>query len=50
MRVMLDGGQHRQPLLGHPSAVGTQGRGPCFVAFRVIGHESIETLILTRSQ
>ena len=36
MRVMLDGGQHRQPLFGHPAAMGAQGRGPCFVAFRVL--------------
>jgi hypothetical protein len=50
VRVMLDGGQDRQPLLGYPAPVGTQGRGPCFVAFRVIGHDSIESLILTRSQ
>ena len=31
VRVVLDGGQHRQPLLGHPAAVGAQGRSPCVV-------------------
>ena len=50
MRVVFDGGQHCQPLLGHPAAVGTQGRGPCFVAVRVVRHAPIQALIMTRSQ
>jgi phosphohistidine swiveling domain-containing protein len=50
MRVMFDGGQHGQALLGHPAAVGTQGGCPCVVGARGIRHTLIQALIMTVSQ
>jgi hypothetical protein len=47
MRVVLDGGEYRQPLFGHPAAVGTQGGCPGFLLRRMNCHESIEALILS---
>ena len=50
MRVVFDGGEHSEPLLGHPAAVGTQGGSPCFVAVKVFRHASIKALIMSSSQ
>jgi hypothetical protein len=48
--VVFDGGEHCQPLLGHPAAVGAQGSSPCFVAAKVFRHASIEPFIMSSSQ
>jgi hypothetical protein len=46
----FDGGEDRQPLFGHPAAVGAKGASPCLLAVKVLRHGSIETLILSFSQ
>jgi hypothetical protein len=48
--VAFDGGQHGEPLLGHPAAVSAQGTSPVLVAACVLRHGSIETLIMNISQ
>jgi hypothetical protein len=48
--VMFDGGQHGQPLFGHPAAVGAQGGSPCILARLVNCHDPIQALIMTKSQ
>jgi hypothetical protein len=50
VRVAFDGGQHGQPLLGHATAVGTEGGSPCVVSARRVRHVTIEALIMTESQ
>jgi hypothetical protein len=50
MGVAFDGGEYREPLLGHPAAVGAKGCSPRVVAIKVLCHGFIETLILTFSQ
>jgi hypothetical protein len=50
MGMAFDGGQDRQPLFGHPAAVGAQGGSPCFVAVKVFRHDTIEALIMNISQ
>jgi hypothetical protein len=47
---VFDGGEHGQPLFGHPAAVGAQRRSPRLVPAKVFRHDSIEALIMTISQ
>jgi hypothetical protein len=50
VRVVFDGGEDRQPLFGHPAAVGAQGGCPCILAGLVNCHSPIQALIMTKSQ
>jgi hypothetical protein len=50
MRMVLDCGEHCQPLFGHTPAVGMQGGCPFCLLGCVICHAFIETLILRSSQ